>query len=82
MNVAQSVARKMIVEKHPGSIVNVSSQASMRALEGHTIYASSKAAVDMMTKIMALELGKHNASVYLKYILLCYYMLHFFDRSV
>ncbi len=59
-NVGQSVAKKMVAEKRPGSIVNVSSQASMKAIEGHTCYAASKAGMDMMTKVMALELGKHN----------------------
>ena len=43
-----------------GCIVNVSSQASMKAIAEHAFYAASKAGMDMMTKVMALELGKHN----------------------
>jgi L-xylulose reductase len=62
-NVSQSVSRKMIAEKRAGSIVNVSSQASMKAIEKHAMYASSKAAMDMMTKVMALELGPHKIRV-------------------
>ena len=46
-----------------GSIVNVSSQASLVGLAGHISYASSKGAVDAMTRVSALELGKHNIRV-------------------
>ena len=46
-----------------GSIVNVSSQASLVGLAGHVSYASSKGAVDAMTRVSALELGKHNIRV-------------------
>ena len=41
-----------------GSIVNVSSQASLVGLSGHISYASSKGAVDAMTRVSALELGR------------------------
>lgn len=46
-----------------GSIVNVSSQASLVALHGHISYASSKAALDSITRVSALELGKYNIRV-------------------
>jgi L-xylulose reductase len=46
-----------------GSIVNVSSQASLVALPGHISYGSSKAAVDNITRVGALELGQHNIRV-------------------
>ncbi len=46
-----------------GSIVNVSSQASLVGLAGHISYASSKGAVDAMTRVSALELGKHGIRV-------------------
>jgi NAD(P)-dependent dehydrogenase (short-subunit alcohol dehydrogenase family) len=46
-----------------GSIVNVSSQASLVALNGHISYASSKGALDSMTRVSALELGKYNIRV-------------------
>jgi NAD(P)-dependent dehydrogenase (short-subunit alcohol dehydrogenase family) len=46
-----------------GSLVNVSSQASLAALPGHISYGSSKAAVDNITRVSALELGKHNIRV-------------------
>lgn len=46
-----------------GSIVNVSSQASLVALEGHISYGSSKAALDNITRVSALELGRHGIRV-------------------
>lgn len=53
----------MIEAGRGGSIVNVSSQASLVALPGHVSYGASKAAVDNITKVSALELGKHGIRV-------------------
>ncbi|KAM9296177.1 L-xylulose reductase [Gastrophryne carolinensis] len=55
--VSQIVTRQMIERGVPGAIVNVSSQASKVALPGHSVYCATKAALDMITKMMALELG-------------------------
>ena len=63
MNVSQVVARDMIQRNVPGSIVNISSQASQAALKDHAVYCASKGAVDMLSKAMALELGPHNIRV-------------------
>lgn len=63
IQVSQSVARGLIARGTPGSIVNVSSQASQRALTNHSVYCSSKGALDMLTKVMALELGPHKIRV-------------------
>lgn len=46
-----------------GAIVNVSSQASLVALPGHISYGSSKAALDNITRVSALELGKYRIRV-------------------
>jgi NAD(P)-dependent dehydrogenase (short-subunit alcohol dehydrogenase family) len=46
-----------------GSIVNVSSQAALVALSGHISYAASKAALDSITRVSALELGPHGIRV-------------------
>lgn len=46
-----------------GAIVNVSSQASLAALPGHVSYGSSKAALDNITRVSALELGPHGIRV-------------------
>lgn len=61
--VSQIVARGMIERAQGGAIVNVSSQASMRALQDHTSYCVSKGALDQLTRMMALELGPHNIRV-------------------
>ena len=50
INVTQLVVGKMVAEKQPGSVVNVSSQASQAALGDHTVYCATKGALDMVTK--------------------------------
>ena len=61
--VVKYAARSMIRLGKGGSIVNVSSQAGLVALHGHISYASSKAALDNITRVSALELGKHGIRV-------------------
>jgi NAD(P)-dependent dehydrogenase (short-subunit alcohol dehydrogenase family) len=61
--VVKYASKGMIKAGLGGSIVNVSSQASLVGLAGHVSYASSKGAVDAMTRVSALELGKHNIRV-------------------
>ena len=46
-----------------GSIVNISSVASLRGPLGRVAYAGTKGAVDAMTRVSALELGKYNIRV-------------------
>merc|ERR550537_1205894 len=53
----QVAAKSMIARGVKGSIVNVSSQASLVALPDHAAYCTSKAGMDMLTKMSALELG-------------------------
>jgi NAD(P)-dependent dehydrogenase (short-subunit alcohol dehydrogenase family) len=43
--------------------VNVSSQAGLVALSGHISYGSSKAALDNITRVSALELGPYDIRV-------------------
>ena len=61
--VTKYASQSMVSAGNGGAIVNVSSQASLVGLEGHISYASSKGAVDAMTRVSALELGKHNIRV-------------------
>lgn len=61
--VSQIIARQMIQRGEGGAIVNVSSQASVRALQDHTTYCASKGALDQLTRVMALELGPHQIRV-------------------
>nr|XP_033816794.1 L-xylulose reductase [Geotrypetes seraphini] len=57
LHVSQIVAQQMIARRAPGAIVNISSQASQCALQNHSVYCATKGALDMLTKVMALELG-------------------------
>lgn len=61
--VTKYTSRSMVRLGRGGSIVNVSSQASLVALSGHISYGSSKAALDNITRVSALELGKYNIRV-------------------
>ena len=61
--VTKYASRSMIRLGRGGSIVNVSSQASLVALRGHISYGSSKAALDNITRVSALELGRHGIRV-------------------
>ncbi|HET6390467.1 glucose 1-dehydrogenase [Hyphomicrobium sp.] len=46
-----------------GSIINVSSVASQSSLQGTVVYASTKAAVDTVTRVLAAELGPRKIRV-------------------
>jgi L-xylulose reductase len=61
--VTKYAARSLIRLGQGGSIVNVSSQASLVALTGHISYGSSKAALDNITRVSALELGQYGIRV-------------------
>ncbi|WP_395726501.1 SDR family oxidoreductase [Nakamurella sp.] len=61
--VTKYTSRSMIRLGRGGSIVNVSSQASLVALAGHISYGSSKAALDNITRVSALELGRYDIRV-------------------
>lgn len=63
INVTQIVTKNLLERKVPGSIVNISSQASKVGLLNHTVYCSTKGAVDAYTRAAALELGPHNIRV-------------------
>ncbi len=59
----RTVARQMIARGARGSIVNISSGASTSARAGAAHYCGSKAAVNMLTEVMAIELGSHGIRV-------------------
>jgi NAD(P)-dependent dehydrogenase (short-subunit alcohol dehydrogenase family) len=63
MIVAQEAARDMIRRGHKGAIVNVSSTAATIGIADHTAYCASKAALDAITRVMAVELGPHGIRV-------------------
>jgi NAD(P)-dependent dehydrogenase (short-subunit alcohol dehydrogenase family) len=59
----QAVTRRMIAEKRGGSIVNISSTASSFARPGISHYGASKAGLNQLTRIMAVELAQHGIRV-------------------
>ena len=61
--VTKYASQSMIRLGKGGAIVNVSSQASLVALKGHISYGSSKAALDNITRVSALELGRYGIRV-------------------
>lgn len=61
--IAAHVAQGMIAQGIAGSIVNVSSQASMVGLDNHLSYCASKAAMDAMTRVQCGEWGRHGIRV-------------------
>jgi gluconate 5-dehydrogenase len=63
MLTCRHVARQMIARGAHGSIVNISSGASTSARAGAAHYCGSKAAVNMLTQVFAIELGLHGIRV-------------------
>jgi L-xylulose reductase len=61
--ISQVIAAQMVDRGVRGSIVNVSSMAAFQALDRHAAYCASKAGLDQLTKVMAVELGKHGIRV-------------------
>ncbi|HLW70285.1 MAG TPA: SDR family NAD(P)-dependent oxidoreductase [Candidatus Binataceae bacterium] len=60
---ARAAARRMIAQGEGGSIVNLSSIASKLAFANTAAYASSKAAINALSRAMALELAPHRIRV-------------------
>ncbi|KAI3667199.1 hypothetical protein L6452_42248 [Arctium lappa] len=63
--VSKYVCLQMLSFNQGGSIINISSTAGANRSHSHGMvaYASSKAALDTMTKVMAMELGKYKIRV-------------------
>jgi NAD(P)-dependent dehydrogenase (short-subunit alcohol dehydrogenase family) len=61
--VTKYASQSMVRLGNGGAIVNVSSQASLVGLRGHISYGSSKAALDNITRVSALELGEYGIRV-------------------
>jgi NAD(P)-dependent dehydrogenase (short-subunit alcohol dehydrogenase family) len=58
----QAVGRKMIGQKS-GRIINISSQAGTVTLPGESIYCMTKAAINHLTRCLAVEWAPHNITV-------------------
>lgn len=60
--VAQAVAREM-VRTGGGKIVNIASLSGQRGGNGRAAYGAAKAGLDLLTKVMAVELAPHGINV-------------------
>ncbi|MFL9825608.1 SDR family NAD(P)-dependent oxidoreductase [Rhodoplanes sp. SY1] len=60
---ARAVGLRLMAEKRPGSIVNISSQMGHVGAARRTVYCASKHAMEGFTKAMAIELAPHNVRV-------------------
>jgi NAD(P)-dependent dehydrogenase (short-subunit alcohol dehydrogenase family) len=63
MLTCQAVARRLIARASPGAMVNISSSASRAARPGRAHYSSAKAAVNMLTEALAIELAQRRIRV-------------------
>ncbi len=63
MLTCRAVARRLVDRGVPGAIVNISSGAATSARAGGSHYTGSKAAVNMLTHVLAIELGPHRIRV-------------------
>jgi NAD(P)-dependent dehydrogenase (short-subunit alcohol dehydrogenase family) len=60
---SRAVARRMVATGRPGNIVNISSSAGAIARPGVAHYCASKAALIMLTKVLAIEWAEHGIRV-------------------
>ncbi len=60
---SRAVARQMLARGIRGSLVNISSGAGTSARTGGSHYCGSKAALEMLTQVMAIELGPEGIRV-------------------
>ena len=60
--VAQAAARQM-VKDGGGKIVNITSLSGQRGGNGRAAYGSAKAGLDLLTRVMAVELSPHHINV-------------------
>lgn len=59
----RNVAKRLIAEGKPGSLINISSQMAHVGGVDRAVYAATKHAVEGMTKSMAIEWGPHGIRV-------------------
>lgn len=57
--VTQAICKELVEKKLPGSIVNIGSIVAQRGNKGQCNYSASKAAVEVFSKSVALELAQY-----------------------
>ncbi len=60
---ASQAAGRVMIRQNFGRIINVSSQAGFVALPTESIYCTTKAAINHLTRCLAVEWGKYNITV-------------------
>ena len=60
---AREVARRLVAAERPGSIVNITSIVGHRTAGAVAPYATAKAGLEHLTRVMALELARHRIRV-------------------
>ena len=61
--VAQACAKQMVAQGHGGKIINIASLSGQRGGNGRAAYGSAKAGLELLTKVMAVELSEHGINV-------------------
>lgn len=61
--VAQSVARQMVKQGRGGKIINIASLSGQRGGNGRGAYGAAKAGLELLTKVMAVELAQYRINV-------------------
>lgn len=60
---SQQAARRMIAQGHGGKIINIVSLSGQKGGVGRGAYGASKAGLEVLTKIMAVEFAEHGINV-------------------
>ncbi|MFC4299848.1 SDR family NAD(P)-dependent oxidoreductase [Castellaniella hirudinis] len=61
--VAQACAKRMVEQGHGGKIINIASLSGQRGGNGRGAYGAAKAGLELLTKVMAVELSPHGINV-------------------
>lgn len=60
---SQAAAKQMVAGGRGGRIINISSQAGVVGIEERAAYCASKGGVNQLTRVMAIELARHQVTV-------------------
>lgn len=61
--VAQTCAKQMVAQGHGGKIINIASLSGQRGGNGRAAYGAAKAGLELLTKVMAVELSEFGINV-------------------
>lgn len=61
--VAQTCAKQLVAQGHGGKIINIASLSGQRGGNGRAAYGAAKAGLELLTKVMAVELSEYGINV-------------------